>query len=320
MNHIMNQAPLVSVIIGFFNAEKFITETIESVMNQSLDDWELLLVDDGSVDASSDIAQRFSRLYPHKIHYLEHEGHRNRGVCASRNRGISKATGKFIAILDSDDVWQADKLLQQMAILEAQPEAGMVFGASCYWNSWSGSEAEKSSDYTPPLGVAADTLHYPPTLLKRCHPLGRATAPCPSDLLLRREVVKAVNGFEEQFNGIYQLYEDQAFLAKIYLSTPVFVSSSSWTKYRLHPDSCVYRVESAGEEAQVRLFYLSWLENYLHTQHIDDPGIHGAIKKALFFQRNPMLNQLASFLQKIVNRVNIGPLTKNMLASFKGKK
>ena len=300
----MNQAPLVSVIIGFFNAEKFITETIESVMNQSLDDWELLLVDDGSSDAGSGIAQRFSLQHPHKIHYLEHEGHRNRGVCASRNLGISKATGKFIAILDSDDVWQPNKLSQQTAILEAQPGAGMVFGASCYWNSWSGSEAEKSSDYTPPLGVAADTLHYPPTLLERCHPLGRATAPCPSDLLLRREVVNAVNGFEEQFNGIYQLYEDQAFLAKIYLSTPVFVSSSSWTKYRLHADSCVYRVENAGEEARVRLFYLNWLKNYLNRQHIHDAGIHKALGRALFLQRHPMLNKLLYFFRKILNRLN----------------
>ena len=299
----MNHAPLVSIIIGFLNAEKFITETVESVINQSLEDWELLLVDDGSSDASSEIAQRFSHQHSHKIHYLEHDGHCNRGVCASRNLGISKATGRYIAILDSDDVWQADKLLQQTAILEAQPEAGMVFGASCYWNSWSDSE-KNNRDYTPPLGVTADTLHRPPSLLKSCHPLGRATAPCPSDLLLRHEVVKAVNGFEEQFNGIYQLYEDQAFLAKIYLSTPVFVSSSSWTKYRLHANSCVYRVESAGEEAQVRLFYLSWLKNYLHTQHIDDASIHKALRKALFYQRNPLLNQFVNFLQRVLNRLN----------------
>ncbi|MEN8131394.1 MAG: glycosyltransferase [Pseudomonadota bacterium] len=298
----MNKTPLVSIIVGFFNSEKFITETVESVINQSLDDWELLLVDDGSSDASSDIAQRFSQQNPGKIHYLEHEGHCNRGVCASRNLGISKAAGQFIAILDADDVWQPNKLAQQTAILQAHPEAGMVFGASQYWNSWNGVEADKNGDYIPRLGVTADALHHPPTLLKQCHPLGRATAPCPSDLLLRHEVVEAVNGFEKEFNGIYQLYEDQAFLAKVYLSTPIFVSSSSWTKYRLHPDSCCYRVESAGEESLVRLFYLNWLKNYLHTQHIDDASIHKALKKTLLLQCTPMLNQLVSFPQKALRQ------------------
>lgn len=296
----MMQTPLISIVIGFFNAEKFIRETVESVMNQSLDDWELLLVDDGSSDASSDIAQLFSQQHPGKIHYLEHEDHRNRGVCASRNLGISKAAGRFIAILDADDVWQPHKLAQQAAILQAHPEAGMVFGASHYWNSWTGTEADKNSDYIPRLGVTPDTLHKPPTLLKRCHPLGRATAPCPSDLLLRHEIVEAVNGFEEKFTGIYQLYEDQAFLAKVYLSTPVFVSSSSWTRYRLHPDSCCYRVARSGDESLARLFYLNWLKDYLHTNQIEDVSIHKALNKELLLQRNPLLNQLANLPQTLL--------------------
>jgi glycosyltransferase involved in cell wall biosynthesis len=296
----MMQTPLVSIVIGFFNAEKYIRETVESVMNQSLDDWELLLVDDGSSDASSDIAQLFSQQRPGKIHYLEHEDHRNRGVCASRNLGISKAVGRFIAILDADDVWQPHKLAQQAAILQAHPEAGMVFGASYYWNSWTGTEADKNSDYIPRLGVTADTIHNPPTLLKRCHPLGRATAPCPSDLLLRHEIVEAVNGFEEKFTGIYQLYEDQAFLAKVYLSTPVFVSSSSWTRYRLHPDSCCYRVASSGNESLARLFYLNWLKDYLHANQIEDASIRKALNKELLLQRNPLLNQLVNLPQTVL--------------------
>jgi glycosyltransferase involved in cell wall biosynthesis len=290
----MNETPLVSIVIGFYNAGKFIMEAVESVMNQSLDDWQLLLVDDGSSDASSDIAQYFSQQHPGKIHYLEHKDHCNRGVCVSRNLGISKAAGRFIAILDADDVWQPHKLAQQTAILQAHPEAGMVFGASRYWNSWTGAEADKNSDYIPRLGVTADTLYEPPALLKLCHPLGRVTAPCPSDLLLRHEIVEAVNGFEEKFTGIYQLYEDQAFLAKVYLSAPVFVSSSTWTGYRLHPDSCCYRVASSGDEPLARMFYLQWLKDYLHTNQIEDVSIHKALNTALLLQRHPLLNQLVN--------------------------
>lgn len=289
----MNNTPSVSIVVGFFNAATFIAETVESVLNQTLDDWELLLVDDGSQDASCEIAKRFSRQYPDKIRYLEHDGHRNLGVCASRNLGLRHTVGQFIAILDSDDVWQAAKLEQQTAILKTNPAAGMVFGASSYWQSWTGAADDAQRDYVPRLGVEPDTLHLPPTLLVRCHPLGRATAPCPSDLLLRREVLETIGGFEEDFIGIYQLYEDQAFLAKVYLTTPVFASNSTWTRYRLHPDSCCYRVASSGDEPAARSYYLNWLREYLRTNSVDDARVYKALNRALLLQRSPTLSWFA---------------------------
>src|SRR5215475_5728613 len=101
----MHDQPLVSVVIIFLNAECFIQEAIESVFAQAYPAWELLLVDDGSSDASTTIAQRYAEQHRHQVRCLEHPGHANRGMSASRNLGIRNARGPYIAFLDADDVW-----------------------------------------------------------------------------------------------------------------------------------------------------------------------------------------------------------------------
>src|SRR5258706_2880162 len=79
---------LVSVVVIFLNAERFISEAVESVVAQTYGNWELLLVDDGSNDGSTEIARSYAAKFPDKIRYLEHHGHENRGMSASRNLGI----------------------------------------------------------------------------------------------------------------------------------------------------------------------------------------------------------------------------------------
>src|SRR2546422_6997659 len=101
----MSGKSLVSVITIFYNAERFLREAIESVFAQTYYPWELLLVDDGSVDKSTDIALEYARIYPEKVRYVEHNGHRNLGMSASRNLGIAHAKGEYVTLLDADDVW-----------------------------------------------------------------------------------------------------------------------------------------------------------------------------------------------------------------------
>ena len=113
----MSNKPLVSAIIIFLNAEKFIEEAIESVFAQTYENWELLLVDDGSTDSSTRIALRYAEQHHDKVRYLEHSGHQNLGMSAARNLGISHAKGAYLAFLDADDVWLPRKLEQQVAIM-----------------------------------------------------------------------------------------------------------------------------------------------------------------------------------------------------------
>jgi len=268
----MSSDLLVSVIIIFLNAERFIEEAIESVFAQTYDNWELLLVDDGSTDGSTQTALGYTERYPRKVHYLEHPEHQNRGMSASRNLGISHTRGDYIAFLDADDVWLEHKLQQQVAILNSYPEASVVYGNTLYWHSWTGHPEDIHRDSMPGLGAQVNTLFEPPTLLTLLYPLGSVAPPSPSALLLRRRAVERTGGFEEDFRG---MYEDQAFLSKAYLKEPVFVASESecWVKYRQHPDSCFAVMKRTGQSHSARLFFLNWLAEYLSEQGVKDKEV-----------------------------------------------
>src|SRR4051812_22492076 len=137
----MNKQPglLVSVIIAFMNEERFLAEAIESVIKQDYNNWELILVDDGSSDGSVGIANRYVMNHPGKIRYTEHANHANKGVSASRNQGIAIAKGDLVAVLDADDVWLPSKLTDQVTLLAANPDAMLLCEASQYWYSWNNS-------------------------------------------------------------------------------------------------------------------------------------------------------------------------------------
>ena len=102
----MNE-PLVSIITPVYNAERFLSETIKSVKNQTYENWELLLVDDCSKDNSVSIIKEFQKN-DHRIKYIKLE--KNSGASVTRNTGIKNAKGRFIAFVDSDDIWESNKL------------------------------------------------------------------------------------------------------------------------------------------------------------------------------------------------------------------
>ena len=273
--------PLVSVVVPFFNGARFIRDSVDSVLAQTYEDWELVLIDDGSTDRSSEVARQYSESQPTKIRYVEHAGHANRGVTVSRNVAIRHSRGAYVAFLDVDDQWLPRKLSQQVALMEAHPEAIMIFGAPLYWRSWTGTPEDAQADAVRGLWTEPNRLVQQPHMLKVSYPLGEGGAPCPSDLMLRRKFVEAIGGFVEDFVGIYQLFEDQAFLAKVYLNGAVYVSSQCWTRYRVHEDSCVSTVKQAGHYHRVRLYYLKWLKAYLRAAGVKDSQIRWALDEAL---------------------------------------
>lgn len=111
---INNASVLVSVIMPAYNVARFIEAAISSVLSQSLTDWELLVIDDCSTDNTYEIA---AKMEDPRIQVLRNE--KNSGVARTRNRGIELAKGKYIAFLDSDDIWHPQKLERQIARLES---------------------------------------------------------------------------------------------------------------------------------------------------------------------------------------------------------
>lgn len=293
----MNSKPLISGITIFLNAEKFIEEAIESVLAQTYDNWELLLVDDGSTDGSTTIAQRYAQQHPTKVRYLEHDEHQNRGMSASRNLGIHNAKGEYIAFLDADDIWLPRKLERQVAILEAQPEAVMVYGSTLYWYSWTGNLQDRQRDSGRKLGVKPGTLVPPPKLLALF--LRReAETPATCGVLIRRNVIEEIGRFEMGFKG---MYEDQAFFAKVCLKAPVFVESGCWDKYRQHSDNCCSVAMESGEyhpqlPHSARLIFLKWLSEYLSQQDVKDTEVWQALQKSLWPYQHPILYRLVKAL------------------------
>ena len=292
--------PTVSVVIIFHNSERFLEEAVQSVLAQTYSAWELLLVDDGSTDSSSAIARSFQQRYPEKIRYLEHAGHQNRGMSASRNYGIRTARGRCIALLDSDDVWSPEKLEREVTLLENHPDVGMLYGPSQYWSEWTGEPG--AQDFIDTVCVAPGTVVSPPTMFKLCYPFGDGSPPCPSSLFFRRSLAEQVGGFEEEFVGSLQLYEDQAFLAKVYLSACIFVAGECWTRYRLHPNSCCASVERAGESDAARHFFLEWFESYLMRHVVEQKELLKWVQRALRPYRHPLLSALARRTRRILGR------------------
>lgn len=115
---------MVSIITPVYNVERFLAETIESVLNQSFQSWELLLIVDAkSKDGSRQIAQKYAAL-DDRIRFIE--GPETGGVAVNRNLGLSRAKGKYVAFLDSDDIWETDKLKHQVTYMDSA-EVGMSY-------------------------------------------------------------------------------------------------------------------------------------------------------------------------------------------------
>lgn len=293
----MTKKPLVSVIIIIFNAERFIEEAIESVIGQTYSNWEILFVDDGSTDNSSEIAIYYAALYNSRVRYLEHDRHENRGMSASRNLGIRNSNGEYITFLDADDVWLPHKLEQAVNVLEVNKDAALVYGPGLIWFSWTGKPEDASRDYIEPLPTEPNTLIEPPELLSIFLRSGNA----PSFPVIRREVIEGVGGFEDSFRD---MYEDQVFYAKVCLKVTVYVVAECWYKHRRHASSCTYVAVKAGKNFSARLIFLKWLEDYLLRNGEKGSEVWKILQNELWRCRHPRLVRQKKRLRSLKRKIN----------------
>lgn len=289
------EAPLVSVVVPFLNTEKYLRECVESVLAQSYVNWELLLVDDGSTDGGRAIATEFQERMGSRVAILEHPGRVNRGVSASRNLAIARSKGAAIAFLDADDGFYPDALAKQVCALIANPEAGAIIPQLLYWQSWKSEPQRESSDFVPDLRLPLNRVLQPPALLLELYPLGSAPAPAPTGILVRRELLDKIGGFEESFHGETGLYEDQGFLCKVYLATPIVVSSECVAKYRLYSSSYSAIEIAEGHYHAARLAFLRWFAAYLRQHDIRDPRIDSLLSRAMWPYEHRVAHACLSF-------------------------
>lgn len=248
--------PKVSAVIIVYNGERFLAEAIESVIAQSFTDWELIVADDGSTDSSREIAARYAGRDT-RIRAISHSDRANHGMSATRNLGVASTRAPLIAFLDCDDAWVPWKLAEQVAILDAEPDIGLVYGRTVIWHSWETGNA--NDDFCYELGVVPDATFSPPVLL---HVLleNRAQTPTTCNAIMRRHVLERVGGFENQFRG---MFEDQALFAKVLLASSAYVSSRAWALYRQHGSSHSAQIAKKGHERRTYLRLLAWFGLYV---------------------------------------------------------
>jgi hypothetical protein len=126
-NETSDKRPLVSVCIASYNHCRFLPAAIDSVLNQTFNDVEIIITDDGSRDGSFDLLREYESRFPSKIRVFTHEGHVNRGISATFNVSLRSARGEYIACTGSDDVWAPTKLAEQLQFLEKNPSVGFVY-------------------------------------------------------------------------------------------------------------------------------------------------------------------------------------------------
>jgi glycosyltransferase involved in cell wall biosynthesis len=114
----------VSIIMPAYNREQYLAAAIDSVLAQTYQDWELIVVDDGSTDSSPVIAQAYAREHPGRVIFERQE---NAGPTAARNNGIRRAGGRLIAFLDSDDLWVPTKLERQVPVFDSPDDVAFVY-------------------------------------------------------------------------------------------------------------------------------------------------------------------------------------------------
>lgn len=301
----MSNNPLISIITCFLNAEKFFEEAIQSVLTQTYTNWELLLVDDGSTDSSTQIAKRYAEEKCGKVSYLEHEGHQNRGKSTSRNLGIHHAKGEYIAFLDADDIFLPQKLEKQVTILQTHPDVGMICGPYYLWHSWTNKPEDVQRDRIFPIispdVIQSETLIKPPSMFNY-HVKHQALTPTTCSILLRSKVIQEIGAFDESFQ---LLCEDSVFFAKVFLKTTVIIESSCWDRYRQHSDSSIHVAIRKGQYHNSKpnpaaLEYWKWIERYMEEQKVIDPATWQALQEQLWRYRHPFLTKLLRLLRKIL--------------------
>lgn len=247
--------PLVSVIMIFFNPGPYMDEAVSSVLQQTMKDLELVLVDDGSTDGSSEKARAWARR-DSRVVLITHPGAENRGTGASRALGGRHARGEWQAVLDSDDVWSPDHLERQLDMATRHPEAGIVIAPVRVWVSWRG----EGEDFDLPVPYETDQLLPTGTLLESVTFNLRSIIPC--GFMFRRSLTPPDGAADPAFRG---LFEDQTMIARLTVAAPAVAVPTVTAYYRQHPKSVVNSAPGRGARDPATLRYLDWIEGFLAT-------------------------------------------------------
>lgn len=206
--------PAITAVIPAYNAAEFLSATIQSVIDQSFINWELLVVDDGSTDDTADVVRQFC-AQDARIKLISKE---NGGVSSARNRGAQEATAELVAFLDADDRWLPDKLAVHVDYVTSHPDSGVSFGRVELIEADGATTGKLTNNISQQLSPE-DFFYTNPTVTT-------------SNMVIRKAIFLEMDGFDKTM----QYNEDVDLLLRIALQGSVTIDAIDQVlvQYRLH--------------------------------------------------------------------------------------
>jgi glycosyltransferase involved in cell wall biosynthesis len=241
MNYFLNRiitTSLVSIIMPACNAERFIEASIISVLNQTYKEWELIIIDDGSVDRTAEIALFYVKMDSRILYFYQNNGKQGK----ARNLGLKNSSGDFIAFLDSDDLWLSNKLEVQLKQIQ-EKGVDLVFSDSYIFFNDDVNDVQKRMEVKQRFYTGMEAID----LFIEFNRIPLLT------VLVKKSKIRALGDFIEDKN--IQFGEDYHLWLKLLLNGSVFYSTDLvLAKYRVHNESVTIN-ESSQQWKLMEMFY-----------------------------------------------------------------
>ncbi len=267
--------PILSIVMLAFNAEKHIHEAIESILNQDFRVFELIIIDDGSTDNSFSIAKSFNddriKIYQNEI---------NMGIVFSRNKGIELSKGKYINMMDSDDIALPGKLQKQIAFLEQNSDFGMVGSWVTLIDDNGILLKEKWKLDSKPENISAKMLFYNYFVQ--------------SAVIFRRESLPSYN-----YKKGYEIVEDYKLWNDIQKKWKVWNFPEYLLKYRVHTNSAT-QSKSTVVENNLNVIYSELLTDFKIDYSEKEIELHKRLKKPEKIEEKQTILDLRKWLEKLL--------------------
>ncbi|MEG4280750.1 glycosyltransferase [Microcoleus sp. MON1_C1] len=241
--------PKVSVVMASYNHEKYVAETIESVLSQTYQDWEFIITDDGSPDGTVDVMKRFDDARIKLFCFSQ-----NQGACTAMNNCIQEAKGEYIAVINSDDAWMPEKLEKQVKFLDEHPEKGAIFGYAQIIDE-EGKKITEENHFYSQVFIQPNRTRF--EWLR--HFFFNGNCLCHPSILIRKHCYDDIGLYDERF----ALLPDFDFWIRLCIKYEIFIMPESLVKFRIR----LQEANASGNkpETQMRhhLEFSQILKNYI---------------------------------------------------------
>jgi glycosyltransferase involved in cell wall biosynthesis len=267
-----------------YNTEKYLKETFEGIINQTFEDFELIVINDGSTDSSYNIISEYEKK-DNRVKVISRE---NRGIVYSLNEGIDLSCGTYIARIDSDDVCILNRFELQINFLENNQDYGLVCSTMLVIDEFSKEIKKLWKD--DDMYLAQEELFYQ---------FFFGNAICQSSVIFRKDIFKMVGGYSNKFS----VSEDYFLWSKIILISKIHKFREPLVKWRLHKSSVSFNKEGANSirsnDSEIRKIYfnnifLSFPDEYLEAI------LNSTYSRFSFFDYQKIKKNLAHFKKKLI--------------------